>query len=750
MKSQIIKYTATLLALVMLLGVITSCAGGNNGNETDALSESSGNIETVTDTEKQTEGDTEGDSAGTADGDESTTEDIADSGVETLPIGKLTVENGAMIEYASYLADGVNIYYGDGVRSHAVVENLNMTLIHGLNGGEANPDVKNLVNSISNKQGKAYITNTMEAFVTTADGKTYYASDWVTGSSLNIYRAGYYYQEARITDQGFGDASAMLVNAQEIDLSGFKSTASGQITNHGVGEDGVLSFTINQTTDPGIENNSLSINTKEYNALLLTIKTECSYAAQVLVKIGSAGYSTAKAKYMGLIPGDDYHTYIIRLDDISGYKGKLTGIRFDMSRYEGETVQIKSLKAVNIDENSIPVRLDRGLHAYSDKLHQELHFVTTAATENLASYGMRTGIAKNTVAKLIVKDKKGTHTTLDGVDWDSAEYVGFDIVGVGIFGYILANHEGSGKLSVTLEGDQYVIIQEKAVDGAVAEKINYYMGHRIYTDASHSFDTFLHEAEVERNPLTAKNFYVGYDPADPTMLSTYGSYDALRGAYRINMNGSGFNQPYYEKPNIHYRAYTTVKGDELDRRIYLYAATAQSGLECAAVLDENDMMLPIPLEVIKNFGGDGEDSIFVKDVGYSETYLPLIVKANSSQTFSILNLYQNWGNYPLKQISWIQYYAPYYHLSTGVTETNCIAPMYGVNAFQLVNDTEKGILYEFYVTSGKTLHTLPDFRAMSALMWETQPQHNSCASISWLEYYTLASRALPMFSSTSL
>ena len=711
-----IKYCTVLLTIALILGALASCKPNNSSEVTTAIADT--NTESTADvsTEETESGQTEN--------------------VPELPIGNLSIKNGQLIEYANYLADGVNVYYKDGVRSAAVIENLNMTLTHGLNGCVANSNVKNLVNSITNKQGNAYITDTMDAFIKTVDGKTYYASDWMTGSSLNIYRAGYYYQEARITDQGFGDGSAILENAQEIDLSGFKSNGSNHITSHGVDENGIYSFTIDNCADPGVQNNDVVISTKDYNALLLTIKTECSYNAQMFIKIGGSGYNLTQSKYFGMIPGDDYHTYVIRLDDIKGFKGKITGVRFDMSRYQGETVQIKSLKAINITENTVPVRLDRGLHAYSDKLHQELHFVTTAPTENLASYGMVTKIAADTVAKLIVQDSKGIHTSIDSVDWNSAEYVGFDIKGVGVFGYILAAHDGSGKLSVSLDGTNYVIAQEKSVSGAVAEKTNFYMGHRIYTDESHSFDAFLKEAEIERNPLGASNFKVGYDKNDPTMFSKYSNYDALRGAYRITMNGSGFNMPYYEKPNVHFRAYTTITGDDSDRKIYLYTSTNQGGLECAAILDEKDMMLPIPLEVIKNFGGDGEDSIFLKDISYSEVYLPLIVEANSTQTFSILNLYQNWGNYPLKQISWIQYYAPYYHLSTGVTETNCIAPMYGVNAFQLVNDLDKGIVYEFYVTSGKTLYTLPDFRAMSALLWSDQPQHNSCASISWLEYNT--------------
>ena len=53
-----------------------------------------------------------------------------------------------------------------------------------------------------------------------------------------------------------------------------------------------------------------------------------------------------------------------------------------------------------------------------------------------------------------------------------------------------------------------------------------------------------------------------------------------------------------------------------------------------------------------------------------------------------------------------------------VTETNCILPWFGTAN----------------VGKGHRNNTLPDFRSMSAPFWDSQPQHNSCGSHSWLEY----------------
>ncbi len=91
---------------------------------------------------------------------------------------------------------------------------------------------------------------------------------------------------------------------------------------------------------------------------------------------------------------------------------------------------------------------------------------------------------------------------------------------------------------------------------------------------------------------------------------------------------------------------------------------------------------------------------------YRSTYITIFNKdmfTDASQPF----LYEHVenGTWTLnKQISSVQFFVPYYHLSTGVTETNCIAP---------------------YYVDGKNLWTLPDFRAMSAPLWAGQPQHTS-------------------------
>ena len=772
-----IRFISLLLAILMISGVfLASCSDKKgSGEETtaapsvtdtqstdvttqessDVVEQSTAGTTTSTESSDTSEGTsvetTQG--AGTEPGTESigTGNNESENTDETVPNGEfetdyeeiLDYDGSQMIEYADYIKDGVDAAYLDAVRSSAIISNMEMNLIHGLNGHVENTAVNNLVTALTNKQGGTYVSNTMDIFVKAKNGQTYYASEWIAGPYFNILKGGYYYNDVRISGQGFGDMEAMMSDAIDLDLSLFTPTNTS-VTDLKIDDKGVMSYvTLNTAGDPGIQTASdprdsdISILTKNYNALLITMKTESAYLAEIFVKTHKmSGYSQDGAKFISVVPGDDFHTYIVRIDDLNISTGFLTGLRIDLGNLNGETTQIKSIKAVKLDENTVPVRIERGFHTYSDKLHQELHFVTTNSTSDVSSYGMETKVAANTVDKLIVKDKYGIHTDITDVDWDSAEYVGFDIKNVGIFGYILANHESSGKLTVTLDGDNYVIIQEYtlAPDTELADESDFYMGHRIYTDESHDFAEFLHEAYIERNPLGAENIIVESSRLNKT---SFVGYNYLSGSYEISIAGTGFSTAYYQIWNRHYRANITVKGDVINRKLYINAHTTSSGLECAVILNKQDLTMPVPLEVIKNFAGDGEQSIFNDDKGYSETYVPVVADKDSEQSFSILNLYQNWGKYPLKQLSWIQFGCPYYHLSTGVTETNCIMPLYaGGPAWQLVNDPAAGKIDEFYVYSGKNLSTLPDFRAMSGILWKDQPQHNSCMDMKWLSYTT--------------
>lgn len=356
--------------------------------------------------------------------------------------------------------------------------------------------------------------------------------------------------------------------------------------------------------------------------------------------------------------------------------------------------------------------IDRTFHMYSDKLNVVQHLTTTGGeAKGLCGYGQIYTIDATRVRSLVIKDKNGLHDTLDGVDMESCEYVGFDIDRAGVIGFILLPYEeNEGKLIVTLEDGTYTVDQhiENDTDKVYPLGSHLYFGMRMYTDDKHDLEIFCHEAECERHPLDTLSIFKKADGA------AFVGYDALRGAYRFDVNGGDFNIAYYNKPNEYFNVNAEITGDTLDRSIYVYTHTFSGCLESAVIMTPEKVLLPIPLEVTKNFSGENEDGFYLPgDVSYGEVFLPLTVKAGETKSFTLLNLYQNWGKYPLKQLSSIQFVAPYYHLSTGVTETNCIAPTY---------------------VYGKDFWTLPDFRAMSAPLWTSQPQHTAIGQLFVVRY----------------
>ncbi len=367
-----------------------------------------------------------------------------------------------------------------------------------------------------------------------------------------------------------------------------------------------------------------------------------------------------------------------------------------------------SLKSLNLDHT---------FHTYSDKLHEQLRVVASGNYTGGGIFETKTVIPQNTVNSLVIKDAGGEKSSPDGVDFSSVEYVAFDVKGAGVYGIIMPAIPDNGYISVTLNNGNYEIIRGIDLPN-IAKGGDVSFGHRIYTSAGHSFEDLRTEAYIERNPLTGISV-TRFDGA------VYEGYDAIRGCYRFTVNAIEFDEAMYNQPDKHFRIKGRIGGDGLyDRKIYIQtaesAATTRGRLECAALLDEDGRMVPVPLEVGKNFDGDAEEQLYAPETGnfsmaYGEVYAPLTVAKDENKRFTMLHLYQRWGNYPLKQLSFIAFHIPYYHLSVGVTETNCITP---------------------YFVYGKDGWMLPDCRANSAELWNngTGTQHTCAGRLFFLQY----------------
>ena len=731
---KFISLLSFFLALIMLSSVLFACCP-IDGSQT----ETSG-----TDSQIESSESSEGSKDTSSEG-SSNSESESESGDITNPPDAEGAHKD-IINLSASLANGVQAYFTNASRTHYSIQNKEMTMTYARSNSSAQ-----LVESIKNTKGHAYIQNTMDVFVRMNNGSTYYASSSTKSAETNLYRFGYYYYEGLFEFQNFIPNNYELLNPSEI--SSEKDFNNNLAYSSGISRarDGdVPSFIIKDVNDPKIVfKKSFSFDTEDHNAILITVKA-IGNVTRLDVFVGLEGNSYFKNEHKISVPitaDGEYHTYRISLFELSDLEGNINALRIDPDGEGvavGDGIAIKSILVgkADVDVESMPANLaiNRHFHVYSNKMHHAVQFATTVKTENIAEVGMLTEIEADTVSSLIVvtADNK-TYTSLDaGFSWDDVVAVGFDVKDAGIFGYILPGDEIAGKIKVEIKDGVYVIEQTRApenstilpsvggvnadgnlihAEGVTNNGNDFYIGQRIYTDESHSFDEFLKEAGFERNPIASNRFKVMESGSD---RAAYVGYDAMRGIYVFSVSSpsGGFFTPY-NNPNKNYRVKFTVRADA-DRDIYVMAAGTSGLLECATLMDSNMMLLPVPMEIIKNFSETtGERNLFnIDDPTFSETIFCLSLTANQNQTYSIVNLYQNWGKYPLKQLSQIPYHMPYYHLSTGVTETNCIVPWYGTDS------VGKGSIF-----------ALPDFRSMSAPFWKGQPQHNSCGSHYFLEYF---------------
>lgn len=379
----------------------------------------------------------------------------------------------------------------------------------------------------------------------------------------------------------------------------------------------------------------------------------------------------------------------------------------------------------DLDDGNFNV--DKDYHVYADKLYAQYSLLAKEPTKELYDFGSEITVPYASVKNLVIRDKNGIHTSPDAVDAESVEYVAFDIRNTGVVGFIVPADGSTKKLTVTSGALGYVVKQYAAFDASLGlndyeENGGYGMnritfGFRIYTDDTHSFDGIGKAAYEERNPLQNITVEAG------TANAAYAGYDALRGVYTITMTGTDF-QTAYDNPQLQFTAPVSISSDE-DRVIYIRGAGNNGCLEAAAVLDNENRLVPMEVEVCKNFQGDGGEGFYgAKDYQYGDAFFPVCVKGGEPLSFTLVDLYQNWGKYPIKQLSSIEFHTSYYHLSTGTTESNCIAP---------------------YFVGSKDGWTLPDFRTRSGNIWSGQPQFNSVGILKFMPH-TNALRQTPYYS----
>ena len=351
-----------------------------------------------------------------------------------------------------------------------------------------------------------------------------------------------------------------------------------------------------------------------------------------------------------------------------------------------------NVRNLNFGDN---LYLDKTYHVYSDRMYQVYRLINSnsSAVSTIEQVTFQTMIPKSSVAKFEVRNGDTITTSYSSNALGSTEfrYAAFDIEGVGVLAFINTSTDCSFWLMQ--DNDNYYFRQVKKV-GTLEAGGEVSFGTRVYTDTTHDFSGMRAADEIERNPLTADDITVTGDSTSSDGTGFVG-YDNLRGYYVINIAGTGFTDAY-SNPDKKY--IDNIKVVAKDDRDAFFTVHSTNPLEGAAITDKNGLLIPMGLEVMKNFDHEKEEPIYdPADKMYGDTLFPVKLAKDKTLEFSLVNVYQNWGKYSLKQISSISYYVSYYHMSTGVTETNCLAPYYST----YLNKDDVGSWI------------LPDFRGMS-------------------------------------
>ena len=614
------------------------------------------------------------------------------------------------VNAAADLKNGVQGKFTDGARSGFVINNRNMSLTYHLLQNDTM-----IVNSLTNSSGVPYFENTMDAYIRFDDGSKYIASESLYSGRMNSHRLGYYYYDFRFRDQNFMDPDTKKPYTEGEACIDLLKDYGDQFTGNNIKglkyENGVLSYSVTSTTEPFILLKGISISSEEYDAIQITLKAEYSDILSVLLLVDGGSAFSPDRQLVHRFNAGEKTTVVIPFSAMKDLYGDITCIKLALGVKSKENIEISEMKLLKRGGDYYPLLLERSYHTYPDKMHEQLRVVANAVYKEKGWFGETIVIPANTVRKMVIKDDSSEYSGIsDKFNFKKLEYVGFDIKGVGVFGIIMPPDQ-NGTVNIELKDSKYIITREVKIDGMLGVGGSVQIYHRIYTSDSHQFNDLRKEAYIERNPLSdiqlVKNDYV----------SKVMPYDPVRGCYGVLTNGCGFVDAYYSTPDKQIKVDLVVTGDgAVDRTVYFNVHTTSGALECAAVLDDKNALLPIPVQVSKNFNGEFEDKIYdLSDNSFGgEAYLPLTVGKNESRKLSVLHLYQNWGKYPLKQLSSISFVQPYYHLSTGVSETNCIAP---------------------YFVFGKDGWTLPDFRSNSSALWAGQPQHTSTGRLYMQSYF---------------
>ena len=610
--------------------------------------------------------------------------------------------------YANSVANSIIARYVDGSRSSFEIINQDVRIV------ESNDtDGKLGIKSVENRSGGTYFTDSMNLYVVDKNGEVWQDNYSSSVGRINTTRHGFYYWEIFQRDQEFGKKEegsnnfATSVSVSKYDGDWGSSSDCRAIYNKGKS----VKMLLTGGLDPYVfKTFSEPVPKAQATHIAVTIKATASGGqSQLFFADKTTRDFNANQMIAFDITGDGKpHTYV--LDISAKLTDDLISVRFDAGKLPGEEYEFSDVRVVTLGK-VIAAKSERTIDVYPDKVHQSFRLLARPGYEAVNEFGVIWEIDESSVEALRIRDDTGVHEDLK-INAETVEYAAFKVTGAGVIGIIIPSDGSTAKTDVKLENGKYIVRQTASGKLDLRAGFDCRFGHRLFTDASGSFDAIDKAAALERNPLPASNFTVSEGSDDAKMRG----YEPLKGYYRMTMKGTTFPaafQPFGN--NRYYVSGITANADDKDRTVYFCVRSTPGTLECAAMLDDKGMMVPMPMQVCKNFDCEKEEPVYdPMDMSYGDSIFPLVMKAGSSTSFTDLHLYQNWGKYHLKQISSIQFFIGYYHLSTGVSESNCIS---------------------FYGVFGKDGFLLPDFRGHSGIRWNTDPQFTSVGTPKATSYF---------------
>ena len=377
------------------------------------------------------------------------------------------------VENANELANGVQGRYTDAERKRFLISNTTSSVVYDLT-TRGNKQIE----GIYNKNGKAYIRNTGDAYIIDSDGTLFSAAYSSSNARMCSHRIGYYYYDFRFRDQGFINPDADA-EGDTFDIIKNSYSWAGNDVSNVTKRNGRISYTVTSPLDPYIYPGKVSFSAEKYNAVQLTIKTEYAASGYIYLIAGSyTGYNADQLVPFNCIAGQETTVYV-SFANVPDYNGNVIGFRIDCGAKSGEKIEITEITAVNRDKNSAPLALERIFHTYSDKIHEVVRVVATEDYKKRGRLETKTVIPASTVRSFAAKNINTETDTPDGFDFSTAEFVAFDIKGAGVYGIIMPNTPYNGDINVTFDGENYTVIRGIDILYDINKVEDLYLGHRV-------------------------------------------------------------------------------------------------------------------------------------------------------------------------------------------------------------------------------------------------------------------------------